>query len=159
VGNVRLMILLIVAALLVACGSAPAMPSAQAPAATEPATVTLWLDSTGGGTMSNFIIDEIVAEFNETHPDIQVRATLQANGWDAVRTALAGGAGPDIVITPGPSFVFELVRADQLLPLDDYASGKGWSNSFVPWALDLGKVNGALYSVPAEVDIPPIPER
>lgn len=149
-GNVRLVFVLVLTVLLAACGGAPASPSGQSPA--EPATVTLWLDTTGGGTLANFIVDEIVAEFNQTHPDIEVRATLQANGWDAVRTALAGGAGPDIVITPGPSFVFELARADQLLPLDDYASGKGWSNSFVPWALDLGKVDGALYSVPAEVE-------
>lgn len=177
-GNVRLSVLLLLAALLAACGgapattppaadaptSAPAAPAAptNAPAAPAPTdapaaegektTVTLWLDTTGGGTMGNFIAEQIVAEFNETHANIVVEANLQANAWDAVRTALAGGAGPDIVITPGPSFVFELARAGQLLPLDDYAASKGWADSFVPWALDLGKVEGQLYSVPAEVE-------
>ncbi|MBW3671941.1 MAG: extracellular solute-binding protein, partial [Acidobacteria bacterium] len=61
-------------------------------------------------------------------------------------------AGPDIVVTPGPSFAFELVQAGQLLPLDDYVQQLGWSDRFVPWALNLGKVDGKLYSIPNELE-------
>ena len=59
-----------------------------------------------------------------------VKATLQANNWDATRTALAGGAGPDIVGTPGPSFAMSLALAGQLLDLDDYAKQYGWDERF-----------------------------
>lgn len=172
-GNVRLFVLLLIGALLAACGGTPAAESPAAPAPTsatgagaaaEPAAteapaasgdkrqVTVWLDTTGGGVFANFIAEQIVSEYNASQDAIEVEAVLQANGWEATRTALAGGGGPDVVITPGPSFVFELARAGQLLALDDYAASKGWSESFVPWALDLGKVDGNLYSVPAEVE-------
>jgi raffinose/stachyose/melibiose transport system substrate-binding protein len=75
---------------------------------------------------------------------------MQANGWQATRTALAGGGGPDIVTTPGPSWAVELARAGQLLPLDDFAAQFGWDERFVPWALDLGRVDGTLYSLPTQ---------
>ncbi|MCX6068169.1 MAG: extracellular solute-binding protein [Chloroflexi bacterium] len=63
-----------------------------------------------------------------------------------------GGGGPDIVYTPGPSFVFQMAKAGQLLALDDYAKELNWDKQFLPWALSLGQVNGKLYSVPNEIE-------
>ncbi|MCC6805134.1 MAG: extracellular solute-binding protein [Anaerolineae bacterium] len=76
----------------------------------------------------------------------------QPEAWDVTRTAVSGGGGPDVVISPGPSFVYEMAAAGLILPMDDYAANLGWSDSFVPWALSLGEVNGALYSLPAEFE-------
>jgi raffinose/stachyose/melibiose transport system substrate-binding protein len=56
------------------------------------------------------------------------------------------------VTTPGPSFGYTLAKGGYFLPLDDFATEYGWSKSFVPWALDLGRVDGKLYSIPAEVE-------
>ena len=120
--------------------------------AQDKAPVSLWLDTTGGAETANCTIENVIDPFNEQSDTAEVTATLQANSWDATRTALAGGAGPDIVTTPGPSFVFELAKAGELLPLDDYVTQLGWDKSFVPWALDLGKVNGKLYSNPDEIE-------
>ena len=59
-----------------------------------------------------------------------------------------GGAGPDVITTPGPSFVYELALAGLLLPLDSFADQFAWRDIYVDWALDLGLVDGQLYSLP-----------
>lgn len=121
-------------------------------AAQEMAPLALWLETTGGAEGANCFIEQAIEPFNAQSETAEVTATLQANGWDATRTALAGGAGPDIVVTPGPSFAYELAQAEQLLPLDEFATDNGWDESFTPWALQLGIVDGQLYSIPNEVE-------
>jgi raffinose/stachyose/melibiose transport system substrate-binding protein len=111
--------------------------------------LTMWFDTTNGPETAQCMVDGVISTYGG---DAVVKSTLQANNWDATRTALAGGEGPDLVGTPGPSFAFELAKAGQLLALDGYAASEQWSNSFVPWALSLGLVDGKLYSVPNEVE-------
>ena len=114
-------------------------------------TISMWFNSTGGSETADCLIATAIEPFNALG-GVQVDATLQANSWDATRTAVAGGAGPDVVTTPGPSFGYALAEAGQVLSLDDYATQYGWSETFVPWALDLGRVNGELYSIPNEIE-------
>ena len=97
--------------------------------AQENTTITMWFDTVGGVETPECVVAQSVDTFNALDNGVTVEATLQANGWDATRTALAGGAGPDIVTTPGPSFVMPLALAGQLAPLTDYAE------QFGPWAL------------------------
>jgi raffinose/stachyose/melibiose transport system substrate-binding protein len=138
--------------------AATAVPATQAPAPTEkPAatgkpTISFWVDTGGDATVSTCIINNVIGPFNAKTTAFQVEAQPQANAWDAIRTAVAGGGGPDIVYTPGPSFVFEMAKAGQLLPLDDAAAKYGWDKQFLPWALSLGKVDGKLYSIPHEIE-------
>ncbi|MGC4192725.1 MAG: extracellular solute-binding protein [Thermomicrobiales bacterium] len=113
--------------------------------------ITLWLDITGGSDTAQWLIDNTIKEFND-QGGVQVEATMQANGWTATQTALAGGAGPDVVVTPGPSLSLELGKAGQVLAMDDYATSKGWADRFTAWAIDLGKVNGKLVALPDEVE-------
>ncbi len=113
--------------------------------------LTMWLDVTGGSEGAECVISDIVSEYN-ARGGAQVDATLQPNGWTATQTALAGGGGPDVVITPGPSFTNELARAGQVLPLDDIATQYDWASTFAPWSLELGRFNGQLFSVPNEVE-------
>jgi raffinose/stachyose/melibiose transport system substrate-binding protein len=120
-------------------------------AAQDAPTIQMWFGTTGGSTVAECLIKTAIDPFN-AQGGTQVEATLQANGWDATRTALAGGAGPDVVTTPGPSFAFELAQAGQLLSLDQVVTEQGWDQRFVPWALNLGKVDGQLYSIPNEVE-------
>ena len=141
----RRLMVLIALALLAPLGTAIGSAAAQE------STVTMWFDTTGGAETADCVVKNAIDPFNDLGGP-QVEATLQANNWDATRTALAGGAGPDVVGTPGPSFAVELAKAGQLLPLDQFAQSEGWAESFVPWALDLGKVNGQLYSMPGEVE-------
>ncbi|MGB3329874.1 MAG: extracellular solute-binding protein [Thermomicrobiales bacterium] len=129
----------------VAAGAAPAL------AAQDSGKITLWLDTTGGSDTAQWLIDNTIKDYN-AKGGAQVEATMQANGWTATQTALAGGAGPDIVVTPGPSLSLELGKAGQVLAMDDYATSLGWADRFTPWAIDLGKVGGKLVALPDEVE-------
>ncbi len=143
--------------------AAPAQTAAEAPAATsapeaapasggEKTTITYWFDPPEEGEAANCFVEGVISKFNQTSKNVTVEAVPQPNSWDATRTALAGGAGPDVVVTPGPSFAFELVQAGQVLALDEYVQQLGWADRFVPWALNLGKVEGKLYSIPNELE-------
>ena len=120
--------------------------------AQESVEITQWFDTTGGAETADCFVKNVVDEFNAQNNGVTVKATLQANNWDATRTALAGGAGPDIVGTPGPSFAMQLALAGQLVELDKYAAEYGWNERFSPGSLNLGMANGKLYSIPAELE-------
>jgi raffinose/stachyose/melibiose transport system substrate-binding protein len=133
--------------------AAPAADAATAPAAPasgDKTKITYWFNPPEQGT--SCFVDTVITKFNEQSKTVEVEAISTPNAWDAARTAIAGGAGPDVVETPGPSFVFELAKAGQLLPLDDYVSQFNWQQSISPWALSLGKVDGKLYSLPDQVE-------
>lgn len=116
----------------------------------EKANLTLWLQS--DNSLDQYFIDNIVTPFNEQSDSVHVEVTTQANRWDAIRTALAGGAGPDLIGTPGPSYAAQLARAGYLLDLEEYASSYAWDQLILPWALSLGKTDGVLYSIPDGVE-------
>jgi raffinose/stachyose/melibiose transport system substrate-binding protein len=155
-------ILLILTLVLAGCGPKEA-PTAAVEEAEEPevveeveevaepekVTIQYWVEADDTGEC---IVEAVVNPFNEQSDTTIVEAVLQPQAVDSQRTALAGGAGPDIVDTPGPSFVYELVQAGQLLPLDDAAVEFGWTDLFVPWALSLGQVDNKLYSLADELE-------
>jgi len=124
-------------------------PKAAAQGSVE---ITQWIDTGGGGDTAECFVKNVVDPFNAQNNGVTVKATLQANSWDATRTAIAGGAGPDIVGTPGPSFAMQLALAGQLLDLDPYAKQYGWDERFSSGSLEFGKSNGKLFSLPAEVE-------
>jgi raffinose/stachyose/melibiose transport system substrate-binding protein len=116
-------------------------------------TVTIWYDTTGdAANVAQCVVDNVVKVFNDQSKTIEIKAELLPNAWDATRTALAGGGAPDLVGTPGPSFAYDFAKAGYFAPIDDIAAQYGWAKSFSPWALDLGKVDGKLYTIPAEVE-------
>lgn len=129
-----------------------AAPQPTAVPAVNKAKLTVWLDSGGDATTLQCIIDKVVGGFNAQSQTAEIEAQPIANSWDAMRTAVTGGGGPDIVITPGPSFAFQMAKAGQLVSLDQYAADMAWDKQFLPWALSLGKVDGKLYSIPHEIE-------
>jgi raffinose/stachyose/melibiose transport system substrate-binding protein len=138
-------------ALLLLAPALAALGGRMGVAAQDAPTITMWFDTTGGSTAADCVNAAAIEPYNE-RGGTQVEATLQANNWPATQTAVAGGAGPDVVTTPGPSFAFEMAQAGQLLALDEIAAQMGWSESFVPWALNLGIVDGQLFSIPNEIE-------
>ncbi len=110
--------------------------------------VTVWVED--NDTVQCSI--DLLSTYNSETSVGEVEFVAQANQWDVTRTALAGGSGPDIVITPGPSFGFELAKAGFLLPMDDYTASMGWGKDMASWALSLGSVDGKLYSIPVELE-------
>ena len=80
---------------------------------------------------------ELVIEFE----DNETRLT-------SLRTAMIAGMGPDIVETPGPSYVKEYHAANMLLNLDTIAEENGWKDKIIPWAYSSGVFDGSLYAIP-----------
>ena len=120
------------------------MASAQ-----DKTAITIWVED---GDENQCWDEVVVAPFNAQSDATVIETVLQAGQWDVTRTAISGGGGPDVVLTPGPSFVFELAKAGLVLPMDNYVDLLGWDESFVGWALSLGLVDGQLYSLPTELE-------
>lgn len=166
----RLLIMAILALLLVSCGSAtaPAAPEAApaeeeaAPAAQEEEAAPpaeeeaasgekvkiTWWEQPPEDQYRELLLKEFVGSFNAAHDDIELEFVFQEDLDRVLRTAIQGGAAPDIIFTPGPSFVLEYVNAGFILPLDEYAQQYGWQDKVLEWAYDSGKVQGKLYSLP-----------
>ena len=132
---------------------APAIPTPTVtPTVTptpEKVKISMWADANSD---ADCFVDVLQKGFNEQSDTIELVIDRKANMIDAVRPALAGGAGPDLVPTHGPAFVAEFALAGQVLPLDDLAKEFKWDDMFVPWALNLGRVEGTLYSLPQELE-------
>ena len=141
--------LLMLALVLVAPAIAVPAPRTMAQ---DSVAISMWLDITGGAENAECLEQHAVETFNALGNGTTVEATLQANAWDATRTAMAGGAGPDIVGTPGPSFVMQPALAGKLVELDPYAEQYGWNERFAEGSLSLGTANGKLYSIPSEIE-------
>src|SRR5215204_2713372 len=126
--------------------------SAPAALAQDPVEIKLWLGVTSGSTAAETAVEQAVDAYNALGNGTTVNATVQANNWPATQTAVAGGAGPDIVGTPGPSFAMQLAQAGRLVPLDEFAEQFGWADRFAEGSLDLGTTNGHLYSIPDQIE-------
>jgi len=146
----QILALLVIALMLAAC-PAPAAPGGDA-GEPEKTTVEYWFNPPSGGEGANCTVTTVIEPFNEASDTLFINAVANPDTWNATRTALAGGAGPDLVGTPGPSFVYELAAAGQLLPMDDFVDTLGWDEIIAPWALSLGKVDDKLYSIPDELE-------
>lgn len=108
-------------------------------------TVTWW-------TEDFMDIDQLTATlidpFQAEHPDIKLEITLQTDLSNTLRTALASGEAPDILQTPGASFIAEFLKSGLVYNLADAAAQFGWEEKLLPWAYQSGIVEGGLYSIP-----------
>lgn len=95
--------------------------------------------------LTNILVDR----FNEANPEYDLGIDYRGTELDKqLRIALLSGSGPDIVYTPGPSYVAAMARAGQLMSLDDYADKLGWNDRILPIFLDFGRYDGTLYALP-----------
>jgi multiple sugar transport system substrate-binding protein len=150
--HLRLSLVLGAALALAAPGGAAIAQSP--PAEAETVVLNLVTGFTGGDRQA---YEDLVAQFNASHPDIEVRMDVQP--WDTIKTtvpaAFATGQGPDIV-TPdfNPGTVLEYANAGTLLPLDGLM-GTG-EDQIDPAALPAevvagNTVDGTVYAVPANL--------
>jgi raffinose/stachyose/melibiose transport system substrate-binding protein len=125
---------------------APAVVEEPAPAAGEPVKIVWWM--LGDDIASRDMLqEEFVDTFNAAHDDIELEMIFQDNVMDVAQTAVQAGSGPDVVFT-NLARSTELIKADLLLPLDDYAEQYGWADDILPWAFEMGSYNGTLYTLP-----------
>jgi raffinose/stachyose/melibiose transport system substrate-binding protein len=91
----------------------------------------------------------VQSAFNEASDEHDLSIDFRGTELDKqLRIAMLSGSGPDIVYTPGPSYVASMAQAGQLLPLDDYADSLGWRERVLPVFLELGTYSGQLYALP-----------
>jgi len=147
-----------------ACAAPSAAPNAVAPQATQSSSATtsdtpapaasgekvkvIWWTETAVEDYQDKLTENFVKTFNDAHPNIELEMKFVDKLDEVLRTAVQAGAGPDIIQTPGPAFVAEYIAAGHIAPLDDYAKKFGWDSTIFPWAVEAGKLDGKLYSLP-----------
>ncbi|MEU5367317.1 extracellular solute-binding protein [Streptomyces sp. NPDC005925] len=116
----------------------------------ERRTVTVWLMK---GSASRDFLDRFTADFERTHPDLDLDIRIQQ--WTgigekvhaALTTHADGGAGPD-VIEVGNTQVPQYVEGDRLLDLT-LESMRDWGNrDWLPGLADPGRLSSRHYGIP-----------
>jgi raffinose/stachyose/melibiose transport system substrate-binding protein len=112
-------------------------------------TVIKWWYEAASPDNQGYLQSQLVDPFNAANPGLDLQIDFRGSELDKqLRVAMLSGDGPDIVYTPGPSYVASMATAGQLLPLDDLAAKLGWSDRILPVFLDLGRYDGKLYALP-----------
>ncbi|NMB13031.1 MAG: ABC transporter substrate-binding protein, partial [Firmicutes bacterium] len=110
-------------------------------------TLTFWNGFTGPDRP---VLEQLVAEFNEANPDIEIKMDIQP--WDTLfqklMTAYVVGKGPDIAAFATEN-IPQYASAGVLAPLDDiYESGQLDPTVLVPAILENVKYEDKSYAVP-----------
>jgi len=175
--SVPVVLLLVVALVLTACGPAatevpatepaaeepaaeePAAeePAAEEPAAEEPAKDAVEVFSwwTGGGEAAG--LEAMIAVFNEQYPDIEfINATVAGGAGTNARAVLAtrlqAGDAPDSWQGhAGQELIGTYVAADQIEPLNDLYEANGWLDVMPETLIPLISDEGNIYSVPVNI--------
>jgi raffinose/stachyose/melibiose transport system substrate-binding protein len=130
--------------LLSACGASAGSSAGQ---------TNFWSAFTDTNTQKYFQ-QHFIDAYNSTKPPAKTVMTVkQVSTLDQLtQTAVASGKGPDIISTSSPSEALNYVHSGKLLALDAYVDKFGWTQAFIPWALNAGRVGGKLYSVPSSYE-------
>ena len=95
-------------------------------------------------------LEKLQNAYNSAQDNYELEIQFEPNETriESLRTSMLAGMGPDIVETPGPSYVKEYQEAGMLENLDSYASEFGWKDKLIPWAYSSGVFEGSLYAIP-----------
>ena len=113
--------------------------------------VNVWSEFSAAPQSTAF--NAIVAEFNRTNPDMQVRHTAFENTpyETTLKTALSGGSPPDIVEMDGGANAFVYARAGLLAEIDDVIAPAKANIS--PGAEAMYRYRGKAYGIPWQLVI------
>jgi raffinose/stachyose/melibiose transport system substrate-binding protein len=148
--------------LLAACGASSAsashtsvVPTLTGPAKDVKGDITIWygLDSMDSKSIATWTKYN-VTPFEQQYPGVKVNATPSSGTAFStrLRTALAAGHGPDIIYTDGSSDAIPFATAGYFANLDPAAKEFRWANTILPWALEMGRVDGKLASLPTSYE-------
>lgn len=116
-------------------------------------TVNFWM-GVDDAKQRTYIKTNDIDAFMKAFPNIKINLSFKpVDGIDnLIKIALPSGKGPDIVPTPGPSYALQYIDAKLLRDLDSYSTKYKWQDSLLGWALESGRVNGKLYSLPTSYE-------
>lgn len=130
----RIPLLGVLAALVVACApggttkqpAAPAAPAKTGVTAKGPVTITVWDQESG---QVSKVWDRLNAQFERKYPNVTIKRVNRDFGQlkTLLKLAISGPHAPDVVeANQGWPDMGQLVKAGLLLPLDNYAKAYGW---------------------------------
>jgi raffinose/stachyose/melibiose transport system substrate-binding protein len=138
-------------AVLAACGSSGTTRQAAKVPAVAPAAgaLSFWY-SVANAKQGPYYVEHDLGGFQHAHPKIRFDAVQKPlETLDRIiQTALQAGRGPDVIFSSGAAQVVQFAQAHQLMPLDAYAAHYDWKSRVFPWALNTGRVDKRLYSIP-----------
>ena len=109
-------------------------------------TVTWWAET--NADRDPVFQAKLVDAFNASQNEIELVMEFKEGLNDILRTAMLSGEGPDIVETPGPSYVKEYQEAGLLKSMQGYSQQFGWEDKLLPWSYQAGVFDGEFYSAP-----------
>jgi len=125
--------------------------------AAKKVTLNIWDQWAGGGADAG--MELMLARYKNKHPHVEFEREVYGGMElrDIVKTAIGAGTGPDIVyIDIGAFGMGQLVRAGQLLSLDDAYQHYGWDKKIFPIGQTLASIDGKRYAVPHEFEYEPV---
>lgn len=151
-----LLCLVTAAGMLTGCGSSGSAEAqnVNVPQTQQDTVTELWFyyPTQVGGDLANGM-EEIVAEFNESHPDIRVTAVYSGSYKQTVQKAmsdLAAGNGPNVILSGMLDIVdyYDVDMLEDITPLIE-AEGDEWKNDFVDgfWG-NFVMADGGTYGLP-----------
>jgi raffinose/stachyose/melibiose transport system substrate-binding protein len=149
----RVLAAMAVAALVAGCGSAPGAKDQAAKKAATPATtvaakpdiskagnvtLTVWDQNVRGG--QNKEIEALNKQFEAKYPNVKIQRTAKSfeDLLKTVKLAVSGPDAPDVVqANQGRGIMGEMVKAQLIRPITDYAKVYGWNDRYSPTLLAL----------------------
>jgi multiple sugar transport system substrate-binding protein len=162
--QVILAMLLLAGLVLSGCAPAATPVPAATPKPTEPGTATevppqaepvkirgtVWL-----GEAELAALEQLTEAYQETHPNVEVEWINIVGGGpygrDKLRTMIAGGDAPDLMMLNTGQFE-ALATRGALLPLDSFVEKEGFDLSiYWPQAIEGSRYQGRLYALPRDM--------
>jgi len=137
---------------LLAASAAVCLTVALNTSAMAKVTLTMYYPVAVGGPLTK-VVGSMVADFEKTHPDIQVKAVFAGNYNDARVKALAAiKAGEPVQLSVLFSIdMYQLLEQGLIVPFNDLAvtaADKQWLHSFYPALMENGTYKGKIYGIP-----------
>ncbi|MCS5731659.1 extracellular solute-binding protein [Herbiconiux moechotypicola] len=117
--------------------------------------LTYWIGVDSSNPDAEAVAQRLLADpFIELYPNVDLQLVVQPETGAAqkLQTALAAGQGPDFIETPGSATAIPYAEAGYLANLDAVAEEEGWKDEMLPWALDMGVINGELVAMPTNYE-------
>jgi raffinose/stachyose/melibiose transport system substrate-binding protein len=142
---------------LAACSSGASTGTTKGGSGGVSGNLLLWYGLPTGGSSSQGAANYkkwSIDPFTRRYPGVTVTAIPNSyNNIDAkLQVALAAGAGPDLVPTPGPSNAVPYAAAGYLADLTSTVEKSNMKAKLLPWALDMGYYKGKLVSLPTSYE-------
>lgn len=130
---------------------APASPT-EPPAASQPVKLTFW---NNWDNVNMEVMNKLVDQFNQAHPDIQVENVFQPYGdmMTLLQTSIAAKTTPDVAAVD-LIFLPQLVATGGVQALDEYVSGDANIdvNDIYPMLAAYDMIGGQRYALPVSTN-------